>query len=113
VLVAAKHLVDGERVARSAWTGPVRYLHIMCDTHRIILADGIEIEAFLPGAAALAGVPADTVAEVMALVRELDHLEEIATHAARPVLKGWEGRLLARSVLTDAHGASGAQARSA
>jgi len=113
VLVAAKHLVDGERVVRSAGAGPVRYLHIMCDAHQIILADGLETETFLPGTAALAGVPADTVAEVMALFPELDRPEEIATHAARPVLKGWEGRLLARSVLGAGRATPTDQARSA
>ena len=66
-----------------------------------------------PGTAALAGVPADTVAELMALFPELDRPEDIAPHAARPVLKGWEGRMLARTVMPPELGPPAGQARSA
>lgn len=47
VLVAAKHLVDGRRV-RKAQTLGVSYLHILCDRHQVILANGAWTESFHP-----------------------------------------------------------------
>lgn len=113
VLVAAKHLVDGVRIRWAGWSGPVQYLHIMCDAHEVVMADGIETETFLPCMAALAGVPAASVAEVLALFPDLDSHGRIAPHAARPVLKGWEGRMLARTVMPPELGPPAGQARSA
>ena len=46
-LVAARHLVDG-RLVRSAKTLGVSYLHLLCDAHQVILADGAWTETFHP-----------------------------------------------------------------
>ena len=93
VLAAAAHLVDGGRVLRAAAAHGVRYLHIMCDSHQIIRAEGMETETFLPAQAALAGVPRETVAELLALFPELA-ANGSAPVPARPILRAWEARVM-------------------
>jgi len=93
VLAAAVHLVDGKTITRAPCTHGIRYLHIMCATHQIIRAEGLETETFLPAQAALAGVPAETAAEVLALFPDLA-TAQAARIPARPILRGWEARVL-------------------
>ena len=94
VLAAAVHLIDGRSVTRAPCAEGIRYLHIMCDAHQIIRAEGLETETFLPGQAALAGVPAETAAEVLALFPDLATVQA-ASRPARPILRGWEARIMA------------------
>ena len=94
VLAAAVHLIDGRSVTRAPCAEGVRYLHIMCDAHQIIRAEGLETETFLPGEAALAGVPEETATELLALFPDLA-APNGAPHPARPILRGWEARVMA------------------
>ena len=46
-LIAAKHLVDNRRVQLARTLG-VSYVHILCDRHQVILANGAWTESFHP-----------------------------------------------------------------
>jgi hypothetical protein len=96
VLAASLHLVDGINVQRTLCPDGVRYLHIMCDSHQIVLAEGLEAETFLPGQTALAGVPSAAADEVLKLFPELA-LPGGAPRPARPILRGWEARVMRSS----------------
>jgi len=93
VLAAAVHLVDGERVLHEHCTDGICYLHIMCDRHQIIRAEGLETETFLPAKAALAGVPRASVAELLSLFPGLAS-PGAAPVPARPILRSWEARVM-------------------
>lgn len=70
VLVAAKHLVNHDRIYRR--TGDkVRYFHVMFDAHEIISSDGVYSESFLFSELALSGFEAAQAAEINALFPEL------------------------------------------
>ena len=94
VLAAAVHLIDGRSVTRAPCPEGVRYLHIMCESHQIIRAEGLETETLLPGPAALLGVPEETTTELLALFPDLAAPEAIP-RPARPILRGWEARIMA------------------
>lgn len=94
VLAAALYLIDGTTVIRDPARDGIRYLHIMCDAHQIIRAEELETETFLPGAAALAGVPPATLAELLALFPDLA-APQAPPRPARPILRGWEARVMA------------------
>ena len=93
VLAAAVHLINGRSVSRAPCPYGIRYLHIMCEAHQIIRVEGLETETFLPGEAALAGVPEETLAELLALFPDLAAPEAIP-RPARPILRGWEARIM-------------------
>lgn len=48
VLVAAKHLVNGDTICRAP-TAEVHYIHLLFDRHEIIQAEGVASESFHPG----------------------------------------------------------------
>jgi hypothetical protein len=55
VLVAAKHLIDHHDVKAVDSLGTT-YLHVMCDRHEVVLANGIWTESFQPSDYTLKGV---------------------------------------------------------
>ena len=94
ILVAAKHILalDGVEVAEQPY---VTYIHIMCDNHEIVLADGAWSESFQPGDYTLKGFDADQRAELFALFPELETKDGVAAYrAARRTLKRREAKLL-------------------
>lgn len=46
-LIAARHLLDGNGVVRASTLG-VSYIHLLCDRHQVILANGVWTESFHP-----------------------------------------------------------------
>ncbi len=46
-LVAVRHLLDGRMVRPAKMLG-VSYVHLLCDAHQVILADGVWTETFHP-----------------------------------------------------------------
>ncbi len=98
VLVPAKHLV-GQNGIQFVDVKTVTYVHILFDTHQLILADGTWSESFQPGAMSLEAVDADQRKELYALFPELQNDEgRESYHACRPVLKAAESKL-ANSIL--------------
>lgn len=101
VLIAAQHLINDRSVIRAPAPEGITYLHIACEAHHIIWAEGLETETFLPGPQSLGHVPRETLEELLALFPELRRPGRSAFDPARPVLRAWEARMLA--TVQDAH----------
>ncbi|MCP4822401.1 MAG: Hint domain-containing protein [Shimia sp.] len=93
VLVPAKALVDGDRIALRQMP-EVTYFHLMFDSHQIVEADGVASESFYPGAEAIAGVEQDVRAELFALFPELQHTDASYGAMARPSVPTKLGSML-------------------
>ena len=70
VLVAAKHLVDGNLVTQDEG-GEVTYIHMMFDQHELIYAEGAITESFHPGDVSLTAITDPAREELFALFPEL------------------------------------------
>lgn len=77
VLVAARDLIDGTRIARDLGAKSVTYYHLMLEQHHVLIANGVESESFHPHAAAL-----DSIEEDQRL-RLFDVMPELADDTAR------------------------------
>ncbi|UWQ16613.1 peroxidase family protein [Jannaschia sp. M317] len=93
VLVPAIALTGRDGIAQVEG-GAVDYIHILFDTHQIVLAGGIPSESFHPGPQAMSAIAAESRSEVLTLFPEL-HAQGYGPDA-RPALRGREARLLAR-----------------
>ena len=91
VLVAATHLVDGDRIHRAP-TRAVTYHHLMFDRHEIILSEGVATESFHPGDYIM-GDP-DLLAEIEAIFPEMIDRDCGTWLTARQVVRGREAKLL-------------------
>jgi Hint domain len=91
VLVAALHMVGAAGVTQGLVEG-VSYIHIMCDAHEIIMAEGAWTESFQPAARMLDEMDAAQRAELLALFPDLYDLPSFP--AARRSLKAHEARVL-------------------
>ncbi|MEP2531168.1 Hint domain-containing protein [Shimia sp.] len=94
VLVAAKHLTHLDGVLQVDTVG-VDYIHIMCENHEVLLADGAWSESFQPGEYSINGIDNDQRSEIFDLfpaLREREGLE--AYTAARHTLKRHEAQLI-------------------
>lgn len=89
VLVAAAHLVDGDRIRRMPG-GMVTYLHLMFDAHELIFAEGAPCESFFAGGDVAAGMAA--VHEELG--RLFPELGPAGFRTALPCLDGFEARLI-------------------
>ena len=69
VLVAARHLVDGDKVVFSP-KEEVEYFHILFDQHEVVFSEGAATESFFPGAQVLER-DAELREELQALFPEL------------------------------------------
>ncbi|MBY8974550.1 Hint domain-containing protein [Rhodobacteraceae bacterium NNCM2] len=70
ILVAAKHLVNGDTVYRRAG-GRVTYYHVLFDRHEIVLSNGVATESYHPSAANADGLACAARAELFSLFPEL------------------------------------------
>ncbi|RMD90763.1 MAG: type I secretion protein, partial [Alphaproteobacteria bacterium] len=94
VLVAAKHMTKLAGIER-AKVPSVTYLHVMCENHEVILANGAWTESFQPGDWSMAGIAKAQREELFALFPELREREGLEAYAAsRPSLKRKEAELL-------------------
>jgi hypothetical protein len=92
VLAAALHLVGRPGISRAP-AGPVSYIHLMCDAHEILRADGAWSESFQPGQASLGGLDPGPRDELLALFPSLASGQ--AFPAARQTLKAHEAKVVA------------------
>lgn len=96
VLVPALSLVNDNTVVEDHPTSDVTYIHMAFDSHEVVFADGIEVESFHPSERTVAGLTAAQRLELFALFPDLAAgTDTHAYDAARPNLKGREGRVLA------------------
>ena len=94
VLVAAKHLVDGDKV-QSLPSHAVTYVHLLFDQHEVIYSDGLPTESFLPGPQAVDIFEQETLDEIYALFPESCHeTGDGYGRAARVILKAHEAAVL-------------------
>lgn len=99
VLVPAHALVNETTVTNESPAEGVTYFHIVFDEHEVIDAQGLMTESFHPCRATVLGMKSEARAELFALFPELSpengNMEAAAFAPAYPLLKGFEGRLLA------------------
>ncbi|MGP6086026.1 Hint domain-containing protein [Antarctobacter jejuensis] len=94
VLVAAKHLTGLDGVDEVEANG-VSYIHVMFESHEVILSNGAWTESFQPGDYSLKGIGSAQREEILELFPELEHAEGIKAYAsARRSLKKHEAALL-------------------
>lgn len=94
VLVAAKHLIDGQGIVANDPDG-VSYVHFMCDRHEVILANSAWSESFQPGDQALHGLGQEQQAEIFQIFPELRNPQgRSAFGLARQTLKRHEAHVL-------------------
>ena len=93
VLVAAKHLVNGETV-RAVPYAEVRYWHLLLDGHQIIRAEGAEVETLLAGPLAAAGFGLPAQLDLAARYPARFGPNAAAEMPALPCLTGSEAALL-------------------
>jgi hypothetical protein len=94
VLVCAADLLGLPGVTQEG-AADTSYIHVMCDAHQIIRAEGSWTESFQPAEAVLGALEAGTRAELLGLFPELAQAEgRAAFAAARPVLTGAEAQAL-------------------
>jgi hypothetical protein len=94
VLVAAQDLVGLPGISRDG-AADTTYLHIMCEGHEILRAEGAWTESFQPAAGVLGALDEDVRAEILRLFPELATTQgQSRFAAARPVLSSAEARLL-------------------
>lgn len=91
---AAKHLVVLEGIDVAEDVMEVTYVHFLCDQHEGVFANGAPSESLYTGPQALKSVPAEAVAEIMALFPELADVNYQAL-SARTMANGRMGRQLA------------------
>ncbi len=85
VLIAVRHLLDRPGVIATPALG-VSYLHVLLETHEVILANGVWTESFHPEEPTLKGMAEDTRAEILALFPEIETLGAARRFpAARPI----------------------------
>lgn len=94
VLVRAVDLVDGRSILTDRSLGAVTYVHLLCEHHAIIRANGVEAESFLPTPAHLAGMPPDQRSGLLRLLPGLAHDPETYGMAARRRLSMGEAAIL-------------------
>lgn len=102
VLVAAKDLVN-DRSVRFVPGGEVEYVHLLFDRHQVVFSEGLATESFLPGPQMTDSFEREVVEEIFALFPEIDpDTGEGYSPAARRLLRGYEARVLAATVLAAA-----------
>ncbi len=95
-LVAAKHLVGKAGVTR-AMVPSTTYIHILFETHEVVLANGAWSESFQPGDYSMNGLETGQRTEILHLFPELAQTEGLDQYsAARRSLKRHEAELLIR-----------------
>lgn len=71
VFVPAYLLIDGERVVFDTGAREITYVHIMCEQHEIVSAEGCLAETFHPGPMGLATLEDDGLQEMIAIFPEI------------------------------------------
>lgn len=100
VFCALSHLVNGQTIRREV-VEDVTYFHMLFDSHQVLMSSGCASESFYPGLIGLNGFADETREEVLRLFPELRSLPESYGPAARPVLRGYEARVLREHLIPE------------
>ncbi|MBV2358262.1 Hint domain-containing protein [Thalassococcus sp. CAU 1522] len=92
VLVAAKHLVNGDTI-RIAPCETVEYFHLLCEDHQIVFAECCPAETLYPGEQALRCIDDTARDEITRIFPELT-LSDTTMPLSRYALRGFEARAL-------------------
>jgi hypothetical protein len=93
VLVAAKHLVNGQDVTLAPCRS-VTYFHLLFDRHEVLFAENTPCESFHPGDI-VTGADVEIMQELCALFPDFEQRKAAGTwDTARPVLRASEAALL-------------------
>lgn len=93
ILIAAKHLVGLPGVTRRP-SGRVHYVHIMCDAHQIIYANGATCESFYLSHNAVSAIDAAQREHLLTLFPSLAEGIRNFGNMAAPALRGFEASML-------------------
>lgn len=87
ILIPARHLVDRRRVIAADMLG-VSYIHILCDAHQVIMADGAWTESFHPDDEVMRAMAPNQRREVLILFPEIATIGATRRfQPARPIRK--------------------------
>jgi hypothetical protein len=104
VLVPVKALVGAPGITQGLpETGRVTYMHLMCDRHVVLRAEGVAAESLYLGPMARAALPRDALDEILTLFPDLDGQ---LPQPARPLVPAGRGRALLAGFLTRRHSVS-------
>ncbi|EAQ23914.1 Hint domain-containing protein [Roseovarius sp. 217] len=92
VLVAAKHLVDGDTICIVPCK-TIEYWHLLFDGHQIIFAEASPVESLYPGQQSLSAVTPTERDEIVALFPELER-DDNGYHLSRYTLRKFEAQAL-------------------
>ena len=95
VLVPAFTLVNDTTIRRADPEGPVTYVHVLLDGHQILQTHGVASESFFPSPLSMRGLDRPALEEVLRLFPDLAAMTKAYPQTARPVLRGYEARLVA------------------
>ncbi|MBT8458767.1 MAG: Hint domain-containing protein, partial [Boseongicola sp.] len=86
-LISARHLIDGNRVMHVDMLG-VNYLHLLCNAHEVILANGCWTESFHPDDEVIRDIAPMQRREILALFPEIETIGAARRFSpARPIRK--------------------------
>lgn len=93
VLAAAGHLIDGDRIRIDTTVPYAHYLHLQCQSHEILISDGLPSESYNPGAQSLHSF-SDPLRQrlISALSANLPR-SGLALQAARPIITRHEAAI--------------------
>ncbi|MDM7458415.1 MAG: Hint domain-containing protein [Paracoccus sp. (in: a-proteobacteria)] len=99
ILIAAKHLLGIKGIEIDTECTSVTYLHILCDRHEVVCANGAETETLFLGPQGLRGIDPAARAEITALFGHLEATGGLPA-SARVLASGRTGRrLVARHIV--------------
>jgi hypothetical protein len=90
VLAPALYFLGRPGIVQDAAAAGVAYIHLMFDSHEIVMSDGVWTESFQPGAATLGAMDATQRAELLAIFPGLPATQTLAYPSARSTLKRHE-----------------------
>ncbi len=91
-LAAARHLING-RTIRRLRRPTVTYVHILCEDHQVIFAEGAATESLFAGGVALSAFDRQARDEIRRLFPELCPVTGTGSGLARPLLPAVAARL--------------------
>lgn len=94
VLVAARDLIDHDRVSVDLSVREVTYIHMLLPQHEIVFANGVESESFHPANAALSTLDASDRARLSQMLPEVEINPQFYGSFARRNLTGSEAAIL-------------------